>query len=120
PAFSGVPPAQTPHIDEFSRHCIVFDHAYGEALPTIPARYCLMTGQSALPFRGWGPLGPGELTLAQLLRSEGYVCGLITDCPHYWHAGMNYHAGFHSHRWVRGQEYEPWEAAPSKRSLEMY
>ncbi len=58
--------------------------------------------------------------MAQVLRSEGYVCGLVSDCYHYRAPGMNYHTGFHAYRWIRGQEYDPWESAPSKRSVEAY
>jgi len=118
--FPDVPPCRTPALDAFSRECVVFTNAYPEGLPTIPARYTLMTGQRGLPFRPWGPLHAGDLTAAQILRSEGYVCGLITDCYHYRAPGMNYHAGFHSARWIRGQEYDPWESSPSARPVDGY
>jgi arylsulfatase A-like enzyme len=119
-AFPDVPVCRTPSLDAFARECVVFANAYPEALPTIPARYTLMTGQRSLPFRPWGPLMAGDLTLAQMLRSEGYTCGLITDCYHYRAPEMNYHAGFHAVRWIRGQEYDPWESAPSIRSVDRY
>ncbi|MGQ0568315.1 MAG: sulfatase [Armatimonadota bacterium] len=118
--FPDVPACQTPHLDAFSRDSLVFTNAYPEGLPTIPARYVLMTGQRSLPFRPWAPLRPGDLTLAQILRNEGYVCGLISDCYHYRAPGMNYHAGFHAYRWIHGQEYDPWESAPSRRPVERY
>lgn len=118
--FNDVPPARTPNLDAFSRECVVFSNAYPEALPTIPARYVLMTGQRALPFRPWAPLGPGDLTVAQMLRGEGYVCGLVSDCYHYRAPGMNYHAGFHGIRWIRGQEYDPWESGPPRRDVGAY
>jgi arylsulfatase A-like enzyme len=120
PAFPDVPACRTPSLDAFSRECVVFSNAYPEALPTLPARYTLMTGQRSLPYRPWGPLMAGDLTLAQILRSEGYACGLITDCYHYRAPGMNYHAGYHAVRWIRGQEYDPWESAPSARSVDGY
>ena len=118
--FADVPACRTPHLDTFSRECVVFTNAYPEALPTIPARFTLMTGQRALPFRPWGPLMAGDLTVAQMLRGEGYVGGLISDCYHYRAPGMNYHAGFHAYRWIRGQEYDPWESAPTARSVDAY
>jgi len=117
PAFSGVPAVRTPNLDAFSRECVVFTNAYPESLPTIPARYVLMTGQRALPFRPWAPLSPYDLTIAQLFRAEGYVCGLVSDCYHYRAPGMNYHQGFHAYRWIRGQEYDPWESAPPRREV---
>lgn len=118
--FRDVPPARTPNLDAFSRECIVFSNAYPEALPTIPARYVLMTGQRALPFRPWAPLASGDLTIAQILRGEGYVGGLVSDCYHYRAPGMNYHAGFHAYRWIRGQEYDPWESGPPRRDVGAY
>ena len=118
--FDGIPPTRTPNLDMLSRDCIIFTNAYPEALPTIPARYVLMTGQRALPFRPWAPLGSGDLTVAQILRAEGYVCGLVSDCYHYRAPGMNYHTGFHAYRWIRGQEYDPWESGPPRRAVEGY
>ena len=118
--FEDVPPARTPNLDAFSRECVIFWNAYAESLPTIPARYVLMTGQRALPFRPWAPLAPHDLTIAQILRGEGYVCGLVSDCYHYRAPGMNYHQGFHAYRWVRGQEYDPWESGPPRREISRY
>jgi arylsulfatase A-like enzyme len=119
-AFADVPAARTPNLDAFSRDCVVLTNAYPESLPTIPARYVLMTGQRALPFRPWAPLDPGDITIAQMLRAEGYVCGLVSDCYHYRAPGMNYHTGFHAYRWIRGQEYDPWESAPPRRAVSDY
>lgn len=118
--FPDVPAARTPVLDRFAQDAVMFTNAYPEALPTIPARYVLMTGQRALPYRPWGPLWPGELTITHLLRSEGYVCGLVSDCYHYRAPGMNYHSGFHAYRWIRGQEYDPWESAPPRRAVDAY
>jgi arylsulfatase A-like enzyme len=33
---------------------------------------------------------------------------------------MNYHRGYHAYRWVRGQEYDPYESGPSRRNLDDY
>lgn len=118
--FPDVPACQTPNLDAFAAQSIVFNNAYPESLPTIPARYVLMTGQRALPFRPWQPLQPGELTIAQMLRAEGYVYGLVSDCYHLRAPGMNYHAGFNAYRWIRGQEYDPWESAPTRRDIDDY
>lgn len=118
--FPDVPACRTPNLDAFAAQSVVFNNAYPESLPTIPARYVLMTGQRALPFRPWAPLQPGELTIAQMLRSEGFVCGLVSDCYHLRAPGMNYHAGFHAYRWIRGQEYDPWESAPTRRAVDDY
>ncbi|MGC8833500.1 MAG: sulfatase [Armatimonadota bacterium] len=118
--FEDVPPCQTPNLDRFARDCIVFENAYPEAMPTIPMRRQLMTGQRTLPFHPWQPLSPHDITLTEILREEGYICGLISDTYHYRAPGMNYHRGFHCYRWIRGQEYDPWVSSPSKRSVDDY
>lgn len=118
--FDGVPACTTPNIDRFAAHGIVFDNAYPEALPTIPIRCQLMTGQRTLPYRPWSPLHPQDVTIAEILRKEGYVCGLISDTYHYRAPGMNYHKGFHAYRWVRGQEYDPWVSSPPRRKIDEY
>jgi arylsulfatase A-like enzyme len=118
--FAGVPACETPNLDRFAESCVVFDNAYPEGLPTIPVRTALMLGQYTLPFRSWQPLAPEDRPMARILRQEGYVCGLVSDCYHYRRAGMNFHEPFHCYRWVRGQEYDPYTSSPPKRNIEDY
>jgi len=120
PVFEDVPACQTPNLDDFARECIVFDNAYPEALPTIPVRTQLFTGQRTLPYRPWQPLTKEDISIAEILRAEGYVCGVISDCYHYRAPGMNFHRGFHAYRWIRGQEYDPWTSHPPRRNLDNY
>jgi arylsulfatase A-like enzyme len=120
PAFEAVPACQTPNLDAFARECIVFDNAYPEALPTIPVRTQLFTGQRTLPFRPWQPLAREDISIAEILRAEGHVCGLISDCYHYRAPGMNFHRAFHAYRWTRGQEYDPWTSHPTRRNVDAY
>jgi arylsulfatase A-like enzyme len=118
--FDSVPACQTPNLDAFAEECIVFDNAYPEALPTIPVRTQLFTGQRTLPYRPWQPLTKEDVSVAEILRAEGYVCGLISDCYHYRAPGQNFHRGFQTYRWVRGQEYDPWTSHPPRRDLDGY
>ena len=120
PPFAGVPPCRTPNLDAFARRCVAFDNAYPEALPTIPIRMQLMTGQRTLPYRPWQPLAPHDVTVAEILGRAGYVCGLISDTYHYRAPGMNYHRGFHAYEWIRGQEYDPYVSAPGRRRIGDY
>jgi arylsulfatase A-like enzyme len=120
PAFPGVKACQTPNLDAFARECVVFDNAYPDGLPTIPVRTQLLTGQCTLPYRYWQPLTKEDISVAEILRAEGYVCGLISDCCHYRAPGMNFHRGFHAYRWVRGQEYDPWTSHTSRRDVDDY
>jgi arylsulfatase A-like enzyme len=73
-----------------------------------------------LPYRPWQPLTREDISVAEILGAEGYVCSLISDCYHYRAPGMNFHRGFHTYRWIRGQEYDPWTSHPTRRDLESY
>ncbi|MGQ9515170.1 MAG: sulfatase [Thermoproteota archaeon] len=112
----------TPNIDAFAKQSVVFENAYPEGLPTIPVRCSLMTGQRTLPYRPWEPLRqyPADITLVDILRPEGYVCGLISDTYHLMKPGMNFHRGFQSFLWIRGQEYDAYVSSPSRRKVENY
>ena len=118
--FPGVEACKTPNIDAFAREAVVFDNAYPEALPTMPVRMQLMTGQRTLPCRSWEPLAPQDVAVAKILSDEGYVCGLVSDVYHFRAPGMNYHRNFAAYRWIRGQEYDPWVSAPTKRDINDY
>jgi arylsulfatase A-like enzyme len=118
--FDGIEACRTPNIDRFAAQSVIFENAYPEAFPTIPVRTALMTGQRTLPFRPWQPLESTDVTVAELLRRHDYVCGLISDTYHYRAPGMNFHRRFNAQRWVRGQEYDPYESGPAQRQVEDY
>jgi arylsulfatase A-like enzyme len=118
--FADLAPCRTPNLDKFASQSVVFDNAYPEALPTMPVRLQLMTGQRTLHARPWGALGPGDMTVTDLLRGEKYVSGLITDNYHFRGPGMNFFRSFNAYRWIRGQEYDPYDSAPPRRNLEDY
>lgn len=120
-SFKNVPSCRTPNLDKFANESVVFHNAYPAGLPTIPVRTELMTGQFTLPYRPWAPLYPTEITMAEILKREGYVTGLITDTYHFFRPGMNLHKGFDSFIWIRGQEYDAFNSAPPKnRKLDEY
>ena len=52
PVFEGIAACQTPNLDAFAQECVVFENAYPEALPTIPVRTQLFTGQRTLEIYG--------------------------------------------------------------------
>ncbi len=123
PVFEGVPACKTPNIDKLARESVVFENVYPCGLPTIPVRIELMTGNFTLPYRGWEPLRPypWEITIAEILAREGYVCGLVADTYHLFKPGMNFHRGFHSFIWIRGQEYDAYASHPPlKRRVKDY
>ena len=116
-AFPNVPPCATPNMDAFAAESVVFDSMYADALPTIPARSALFTGNRTLFSRAWQPLAPEDVSVASILALEGYTSALIADVYHYRAPDQNFHAGFHSYEWVRGQEYDPWRSQPPSSDL---
>ncbi len=118
--FDDVAACKTPNMDKFAESAVLFDNMYAEALPTIPARAALLTGNRTLISRPWSPLGKTDVALPQIASLEGYVNGLASDVYHYRAGGMTYHEYYHSYQWVRGQEYDPYRSQPSKRNLDDY
>jgi arylsulfatase A-like enzyme len=108
---------KTPNMDALARESIVFTRAFPQAMPTIPMRLVLHTGQHGWPYRqwvsrvgvdrlweGWGPIPEESVTLSEILVQENFQTGFVTDTYHYWAPGMNFHRGFRQHLFVRGQE----------------
>ncbi|MEM0003594.1 MAG: sulfatase [Thermoproteota archaeon] len=119
--FKNVAACKTPNLDKFAKESIVFYNAYPAGLPTIPVRTELMTGQFTLPYKPWSPMYPTEITMAEILKHEGYTNGLITDTYHLFKPGMNFHKSFDSFIWIRGQEYDAFNSAPPrKKKVENY
>jgi arylsulfatase A-like enzyme len=113
---------ETEALDAFAAdsNTVTFTEAYPEALPTIPVREGLMTGDRTLPTHFWEPIDDDRTTLPELLRRAGYVTSLVTDNYHMAKPGMNYHRGFDGFRWIRGQENDAFRTAPGTVDLERY
>ncbi|HIE53375.1 MAG TPA: hypothetical protein EYP85_16605 [Armatimonadetes bacterium] len=116
---------QTPNLDRLAREGVMFDRLRAEALPTIPCRRGIFTGRRVFPWPdepfykgdtvhlpGWRPLPQGEVTLAEHLSEQGYVTALVADTYHLMKPSMNFHRGFQSFHWVRGQEFDQWQTQP--------
>jgi arylsulfatase A-like enzyme len=119
---------KTPHLDAFCKEAARFDRAYPEALPTLPFRRSTFTGKRVFPFNNWEPypasypftnvfkakgLIPGwvpipheDVPMSEYLTNQGWTTGLVTDCFHQHYPGMNYHRGYTSWQFIRGQEYD--------------
>ena len=63
--FPNIPACKTPNLDKFAERCVIFENSYPEALPTIPVRCQVMTGQRTLPFRPWEPLTQQDVTMTE-------------------------------------------------------
>lgn len=107
---------ETPYLDKMAAEGVRFDEFYAEGLPTLPVRRVFYTGRRVFPFShypqksdlvqlpGWHPMFEEDVTLAEWLSDRGYATGLISDVYHQFKPGKNFHRGFHSWQWIRGQE----------------
>ncbi len=109
--------AATPHLDHFAEQAVVFENAWAEGLPTIPFRRAAFTGMRSYPWNhnigdrgsqpnllGWHAIPESQTTIAEYLYRRGYVTGLVTDLWHMFKPSMNFHRGFVSWEFIRGQE----------------
>lgn len=124
PDGAGIRP-QTPSIDRLASEGVLFERLRTEALPTICARRAMFTGRRVFPWPeepfykgiyihapGWRPLPQEDVTVAEHLSEQGYVTGMVADVYHLMKPSMNFHRGFQSFEWVRGQEYDQWQSQP--------
>jgi arylsulfatase A-like enzyme len=107
---------KTPNLDALAREGVLFENCYADGLPTIPERRVFFTGKSIIPMSvhgGWKKLEPEDITIAEIARSRGCTTAFITDTYHYFRPGLaNFHRGFDSWEFIRGQEGDPWKSGP--------
>lgn len=110
----GNPWIKTPNLDAFAAHSVIFDNAYLASSPCMPARREILTGRYEFPFRGWGPLEPGDKDLPGALQKASKTTALVTDHYHLFeHGSGNYHFHFDGWEFIRGQENDHWVTDPS-------
>lgn len=89
--FTGNPHVKTPVIDHFAEKSICFNNFYVSPV-CAPTRSSLMTGRFSLrtgirdTYNGGAILASSEITIAEMLKEEGYKTGLFGK----WHLGDNY------------------------------
>ncbi len=81
---------KTPRADKLASEGTLFENAYAEGVPTLPARMALFTGRYTFPYRPWQRLENNDLLLSDVLDRAGYKTALISD--HLRHT--NYMMGF--------------------------
>jgi len=110
---SGNSRINTPNLDILAKEGVMFTNCYADGLPTIPARRVMHTGRSILPEKNkWVPLRADDVTFAEILGKAGFTTGFIVDTFHYFKPDMNFHRGFSSWEWIRGQESDPYMSGP--------
>lgn len=85
-AYYGHPVLKTPHFDAMAAEAVRFDHFYAAAPVCSPTRGSVMTGRHPNRFGcfKWGhTLRPQEVTIAEALKTAGYVTGHFGK----WHLG---------------------------------
>jgi len=108
---------KTPSLDNLAKEAVLFTDVTAEGLPTIPCRRVYHTGKSVLPEAKWQPLADDDVSFAEILQQHGFTTGFIADTYHYFKPSYNFHRGFDSWHWVRGQETDPWKSG-SKQKLD--
>jgi len=103
---------KTPNLDKLASQGTLFTNVSAEGLPTIPCRRVYHTGRSVLPEAKWEPLAKTDVTFAEVLGKHGFTTGFIVDTYHYFKPDYNFHRGFDSWHWVRGQETDRWKSGP--------
>ena len=87
----GSPKTKTPHIDRMAKEGMRFTDFYSGASVCTPSRAALLTGSYANRAGNLGVLfprdkrglNPNEITIAEVLKTKGYV----TACIGKWHLG---------------------------------
>ncbi|MHC4105803.1 MAG: sulfatase, partial [Planctomycetota bacterium] len=106
---------KTPYLDKLAAEGSLFTDVTAEGLPTIPCRRVYHTGKSVLPEAKWQPLADSDVTFAQVLQKHGVTTGFIVDTYHHFKADYNFHRGFDSWHWIRGQETDRWKSGPKEK-----
>ncbi|NLO04217.1 MAG: sulfatase-like hydrolase/transferase [candidate division WS1 bacterium] len=107
---------ETPNLDAMAKESALYEQAFGEGLPTLPARRVMATGRGIIPMQyhaqhtdkvnlpGWHPLFFEDVTMAEHLLGKGYATCMVTDVYHMMKPGKNFHRGMEYWYWVRGVE----------------
>ena len=125
--FNGNERIKTPNLDALAEEGVYFTNCYADGLPTIPSRRVMHTGNSILPEKKkWVPLRKmhdsfpdkemvslkNDVTFAEILGKAGFTTGFIVDTFHHFKPDMNFHYGFSSWKWIRGQESDAYISGP--------
>ena len=91
---------KTPHLDSLAAEGMRFTQFYAGSTVCAPSRCVLMTGKHTghcfIRGNGKDNLRPEDVTVAEVLKSEGYQCGLVGKwgLGHEWSSGLPTRQGF--------------------------
>ena len=117
---------ETPNIDQLAEEGVVFENFFAEALPTLPCRTAFYTGRNLWPGwqvqehagdhlgyqPGWHQIPEDWPTVAEVVSEAGYATSLVSDLYHQFKPTGNWHRGFFSWEWIRGQEQDRYITGP--------
>ncbi len=107
-----------PNFRRLAERTAQFDTCYGGSMPCMPARRELHTGRYNFLHRSWGPLEPFDVSMPELLKSNGVHTHLATDHQHYFEdGGATYHTRYTTWEFFRGQEGDAWKGHVSAPSI---
>lgn len=105
--FAGDENAKTPNLDRLSSQSVVFTNAISNVPVCCPARATFMTGQRPFThgvFMNDVPLPTNAITIAKVLKAQGYDTGYIGK----WHLNANGRSNFIPRE--RRQGFDYWKA----------
>ena len=105
---------KTPTLEALAEEGVYFENCYADGLPTIPSRRVMHTGRSILTDKKtwWRQLEKNDVNFAEVLGKAGFTTGFVVDTFHHFKPDMNFHRGFSSWLWIRGQESDPFKSGP--------
>lgn len=116
--FNGNKVVQTPHLDAMASNGLVFNRFYAAAPVCSPTRGSCLTGRHpyryGIPNANAGHMLPEEITLAEILKEQGYATGHFGK----WHLGTLTKEGKDSNR--GGNRNQQHFAPPTEHGFDTY
>lgn len=108
----------TPNFTRLAGKSVCFSNSYVGSMPCMPSRREIHTGRYNFLHRSWGPIEPYDVSMPEILKTNGIVSHLVSDHYHYWEdGGCTYHSRYSSWRASRGQEGDPWRCKLKEPSI---
>ncbi len=107
--YNGSKVIKTPHLDQMAAEGLQMNRFYSASAVCSPTRASVLTGRNpfrtGVPTANAGFLRPEEITLAEVLKDQGYVTGHFGK----WHLGTLTHTEKDANRGVPGnmKDYNP-------------